>query len=101
MTLLLDTGATMSAIRPSVLAAIGVRALPSAPATAIVTVSGIEHPPIVTVPSLAALGVRNLNAPVLAIELPPRAGFDGLLGLDFLRGHRLVLDFKAGILEFD
>lgn len=38
---------------------------------------------------------------VLAIELPRRAPFDGILGLDFFRGHRLVLDFRDGVLEFD
>ncbi len=28
--------------------------------------------------------------------LPPSAGVDGLLGLDFFRGERLTVDFRTG-----
>jgi hypothetical protein len=28
--------------------------------------------------------------------LPPGAGVDGLLGLDFLRGQSLTIDFRSG-----
>ena len=30
--------------------------------------------------------------------IPADAGVDGLLGLDFLRGHVLTLDFRGGII---
>jgi hypothetical protein len=33
---------------------------------------------------------------VLAHTLPPSAGVDGLLGLDFLRGQVLTVDFRSG-----
>jgi hypothetical protein len=40
------------------------------------------------------------NFPVLGHTLPPSAGVDGLLGLDFLRGQSLTLDFRSGHLMF-
>jgi hypothetical protein len=33
--------------------------------------------------------------------LPPSAGVDGLLGLDFLRGMRFTADFRAGALTLE
>ena len=44
---------------------------------------------------LSALGRHRLAFPVLAHSLPPVAGIDGLLGLDFLRGSVLTVDFQA------
>jgi hypothetical protein len=39
--------------------------------------------------------------PVLAYTLPPSLGVDGLLGLDFLRGLNLTLDFREGRMSLD
>jgi hypothetical protein len=35
---------------------------------------------------------------ILGHTLPPSAGIDGLLGLDFLRGQRVNIDLREGIL---
>ena len=45
---------------------------------------------------IAALGVERMNFPLIAHTLPPSASIDGLLGLDFLRGCRLTVDFRTG-----
>ena len=50
-------------------------------------------------PWFECLGVRRANFQVVVAHLP--RGIEGLLGLDFLRGHRLLLDFREGVLEFD
>lgn len=34
--------------------------------------------------------------PVISLSLPAGASFDGLFGLDFLRGHVLTIDFQQG-----
>ena len=99
--LLLDTVASSSTIRPSLLSRIGIEPTPDGERMEIATVSGVEFAPVVVASSFAALGLRRLSMRVLAIELPRRAPFDGILGLDFFRGHRLVLDFRDGVLEFD
>jgi hypothetical protein len=45
---------------------------------------------------VAALGLERTAFSVLAHTLPPSAGVDGLLGLDFLRGQVLTVDFRSG-----
>ena len=98
---LLDTGATTTTIRPSVLSVLGVDTGAATEHFEIASLSGIERPPVVTVTALTALGVEVRGMRVLAFELPGQAQFDAILGLDFMRGHRLVLDFREGVLEFD
>ena len=41
------------------------------------------------------------NFPVLCHDLPSTVTVDGVLGLDFLRGGRLKVDFRAGLLSLD
>lgn len=45
---------------------------------------------------LTALGRHQFGIPVLAYTLPAGASVSGLLGLDFVRGHVLTIDFRAG-----
>jgi hypothetical protein len=45
---------------------------------------------------IVALGQERASFPVLAHTLPPSAGIDGLLGLDYLRGQTLTVDFRSG-----
>jgi len=40
--------------------------------------------------------VRVVDFGVLGHTLPPSAGVDGLLGLDFFRGQSLTGDFRVG-----
>ncbi len=62
----------------------------------ITTGSGVEYAPRFTVSRIKSLGQERIDFPVLAHTLPPSAGVDGLLGLDFLRGYELVIDFRSG-----
>jgi hypothetical protein len=39
------------------------------------------------------------NFPVLCHTLPPSATVGGLLGLDFFRGVRFVMDLQTGIIS--
>jgi hypothetical protein len=57
---------------------------------------GTQLIPRLALNRFSALGQHRIGLPVLAHTLPPAAGIDGLLGLDFLRGTILTLDFKAG-----
>jgi hypothetical protein len=43
-----------------------------------------------------ALGRDRKNLSVLCHTLPESTRLDGLLGLDFMRGHLLSVDFRAG-----
>lgn len=48
-----------------------------------------------------ALGYSEEQFPVMCHALPPSAQLDGLLGLDFLRRNRLVIDFQAGEISLE
>jgi hypothetical protein len=45
---------------------------------------------------LSALGHHATGPRVLVHSVPAAAALDGLPGLDFLRNHVLILDFRAG-----
>ena len=64
----------------------------------VTTGSGVEYVPRFEVSRIAALGQVRTDFPVLAHTLPPSATIDGLLGLDFLRGQVLQIDFVQGII---
>ena len=65
----------------------------------VTTGSGVEFAPRVVLQRVNALGQERLGFPVLAHTLPQSASVDGLLGLDFLRGQILTIDFRAGRLR--
>jgi hypothetical protein len=62
----------------------------------VTTGSGVEFVPRLAIARLRALGQERTDFLVLGHTLPSSAGVDGLLGLDFLRGQRLTLNFRSG-----
>ena len=94
--LALDTGATDTAVSVLPLRAADYDPAASPTRVEITTGSGIEHVPVLTVARLSSLGQDRTAFPVLAHTLPPSAAVDGVLGLDFLRGHALNIDFRTG-----
>jgi hypothetical protein len=65
------------------------------------TGSGVAYASHIRVSRIAALGEEKVGFPVVCYTLPPAAAIDGLLGLDFLRGRRLAIDFREGLIELD
>jgi len=99
--LALDTGATQTLLNWDMTIALGYDPSASPSRVQITTGSGVEFAPTITLDKIEALGIERLQFQVLCHTLPPSAGLDGLLGLDFLRGHRVVLDFRAGAITID
>ena len=99
--LALDTGATTTLINVAMLVAIGYDPGLSSDRVQVTTGSGVEFAPRVELQRLTALGLERYGLQVLAHTLPPSSGVDGLLGLDFFRGLRLSVDFRAGQLRLD
>jgi hypothetical protein len=62
----------------------------------VTTPAGVEFLPRLTIERLSSLGCDRADLAVLGHTLPLRADVDGLLGLDFLRGQRLSIDFREG-----
>ena len=92
----LDTGATGTLINQSRLIYVGYDPAAQSDRSQIVTGSGVEFVPRITVSKVAALGHEQTDFPILGHTLPPNAGIDGLLGLDFIRGRKLIIDFRLG-----
>jgi len=94
--LALDTGATSTMANVGMLVALGYDPALAPDRVQVTTGSGVEFVPRVTLDKIMALGKERAGFPVLAHTLPPSAGIDGLLGLDFFRERRLTLDFRKG-----
>lgn len=99
--LALDTGATRTLVNQEALLRAGYDPGLSRDYIRIATASNTEYVPLVAVEMIQALGQERANLRIFAHSLPPGAAVDGLLGLDFLRGHRLAIDFRAGIITLD
>jgi predicted aspartyl protease len=94
--LALDTGATGTLINAAPLVALGYKPALATEQVQVTTGSGVEFAPRFEVSKLVALGVEQVNFPVICHTLPPSAAVDGLLGLDSLRGRILTIDFVGG-----
>jgi hypothetical protein len=94
--LALDTGATGIVVNVGMLVAVGYDPALVPDRTQVTTGSGIEFVPRVILDKLVALGQERTGFPVLGHTLPPSAGVDGPLGLDFFRGQSLTIDFRDG-----
>lgn len=95
----LDTGATNRLIRTAILRSIEYDHDASDDVVQVAMGSGVENVPRVALTRLTALGRHRIGSAVLPHGLPPEAVVDGLLGLDFFRGHILTLDFQAGLIS--
>lgn len=101
LSMVLDTGATSSVINHEVLKKIGAPFGESVEEVTMTTAAGVLSASKVTVNSLETLATQRENFKVIANKSSEFIEFDGLLGLDFLRGHRLTLDFREGPLSLD
>lgn len=94
--LALDTGATGTLINIGMLVSIGYDPALAPNRVQVTTGSGVEFVPRLELNKLTALGQERTDFMVLCHTLPPSASVDGLLGLDFLRGQNLSIDFQNG-----
>jgi predicted aspartyl protease len=99
--LAVDTGATGTMINVAPLTAVGYDASLAPDRVQVTTGSGVEFAPRLIVVRMKAMGQDRSNFGVLAHTLPPSASVDGLLGLDFFRGHILSIDFRRGKISLD
>lgn len=94
--LALDTGATGTLINAAMLVSIGYDPSLVPDRVQVTTGSGVEFVPRIELDKITALGQEQADFAVLSHTLPPSATVDGLLGLDFLRGQCLTIDFRIG-----
>ena len=94
--LALDTGATATLLNTAPLVVAGYDPASALERTEVTTESGVEYVARLALLRIVALGEERSGFPVLSHTLPPSAGIDGLLGLDFFRDRLLLLDFNNG-----
>lgn len=97
--LALDTGATSTVIGWEGLLNSGYDPAISQNRLRLTTASGIAYIPIVDVTQMEALGITRKNIHVACHSFPVTSTVEGVLGLDFFKDVRLLIDFKAGYLE--
>ena len=99
LNLALDTGASGTVISRKRLAALGYDLSRAEDEAYITTASGLITIPKIRIDKLSALGKTKTDFLINAHDLPPTASVDGVLGLDFLRGNVLTVDFAQGFIE--
>jgi predicted aspartyl protease len=99
--LALDTGATITLVSERLLASLGYDIDAATRQQPISMGSGVAFAPYIEISRLATLGQERRDFLVLAHTLPPTSSVDGVLGLDFLRGQRLLIDFRLGLVLLD
>lgn len=94
-----DTGATTTLLKATLLAGLGYNLATAQRQHQMVTASGTVLVPEIVLTRVVALGQTRTNFPVMAHNLPASAGIDGVLGLDFMRGHELKINFRLGLID--
>jgi predicted aspartyl protease len=94
-----DTGATCTTISWKAAIAIGYDPSRSAKTIEITTGSSVEYAPLVTIPKFSVFGVEIKRMKVVCHNLPPQSPVEGLLGLDFLKKAKAVIDFSANTIR--
>lgn len=97
--LVLDTGSTKTVISRELMQEAGYDLTRPLAQMSVATGSRIESLPLFQISSLMGLDQIRDQFVVIAHDLPASAIVDGVLGLDFLRNHRLSLDFRSGEIE--
>lgn len=97
--LAVDTGATKTIIPPEAVLSIGVNPARSQNTTEITTGTGTVICPVAIIPQFSCFGVTLKKLPVVCHHLPPESPVEGLLGLDFLKAAKVVLDFARNVIE--
>ena len=92
----LDTGAVLTIMPVEIARAIGYDPARAAKRAELITASGMELVPILTVRKVTCLGQTVPHVEVACHNLPAESPVQGLLGLNFLRHFSLGLDFPGG-----
>jgi predicted aspartyl protease len=97
--MILDTGATSTLIKKSVWLALGFDLANATDRVTITTGSAQKKALRVVLTRLSALVQYAFGIPMIVFPLHAGTSVPGFLGLGFLRGHVLTIDFLAGQID--
>jgi len=101
VSLILDTGASRSVINAAVLGYIGCAPTTFSRFVMISSATDSIRVPIVKIPRFLCLGVMLDDFEVIAHTIPSPPAFVGLLGIDFLRGREITINFRRGVIKLN
>ena len=101
LNLALDTGASQTLVNVIPLTLAGYLPGTATEHVELTTGSGVAYAPRLPVLRISALGHQKEEFSVLAHTLPPSAGIDGLLGLDFMQDRVLRVDFRRSLVSLE
>jgi len=94
-TMALDTGARLTLIAPRIAEELGFEADSLEPAGNVIGATGAAPAALVRIRSVSVLGLEVANVRALCHALPRELGLDGILGLNFLRHFKIVIDNES------
>ncbi|NMX22064.1 hypothetical protein C5S30_06465 [ANME-1 cluster archaeon GoMg4] len=97
----IDTGATYVLIPWEIAEVLGYQPELSKERMRIITASGVEKAPLITLKSIRVIGKKATDVKAVVHDLPPESYVDGLLGLSFIRRFKFCLDFQEGVLKIE
>ncbi len=97
--LILDTGASMTMLRATLLTEVGIDLGASKEQRRVNTMIGLVTEGVIEVPRLRIFGEEQAPLEVIFTERSFPYQVDGVMGLNFLLSYRLCLDFPAGWIE--
>jgi len=97
----IDSGSTYVLIPWEIADVLGYQPELSKERMRIITASGVEKAPLITLKSISVIGKKAMDVKAVVHDLPPESYVDGLLGLSFLRRFKVCLDFQKGFLEVE
>jgi clan AA aspartic protease (TIGR02281 family) len=97
--LVVDTGASFTMISIENALAIGINPSSARRHIEITTANGVIFAPIVRMPSFKCFGVQAKDIEIVCHNLPPESPVEGLLGLNFLRAAKVVINFSNSTIE--
>ena len=95
----LDIGATYVMLPWYIAETLGLKPELSKEKIDMITASGVEITPVVTIESIQVAGNEIKNVKAIVHNLPSKSNVDGLLGLSFLKNFNLHINFKEGYFE--
>lgn len=99
VTLILDTGASITTLRAALLTEVGIDLSASKEQRRVDTMGGPVIEGVIEVPRLRIFGEERAPLEVIFTERPLPYQVDGVLGINFLLPYQLCLDFPAGWIE--
>ncbi|MGA1873539.1 MAG: TIGR02281 family clan AA aspartic protease [Thermoplasmatota archaeon] len=101
MTMVLDTGASITMIPSKVFAKIGYSPLKSEKRIKVHSENGPIDVNAITMEELDVYDAWVRDVEVICHDLPPESHVDGLIGLDFLKHYKMILDWPNGRLTIE